>query len=111
MRFIGLLFGRFTVKAFWFLDADFEVNRFPMGGAQSSFPGTQVLLGPRAGVHLSHFGIFGKVRPGFIKYDRNPFLSQLGTRAALDIGGTFEIYISYHVAGGSITGTRLSDRE
>src|SRR5688500_13164852 len=36
----GMAGGRATVKAYRFVDVDFEVNRFPIGGAQSSFPGT-----------------------------------------------------------------------
>jgi hypothetical protein len=90
--------GRISARVFRFIDADFEVNRFPIGGAQSSFPGTEVLLGGRAGYHLGHFGLFGRMRPGFVKFDRNQYPPQLGTRPALDIGGTLEIYSSYHVA-------------
>ena len=41
--------GRVSVHTFWLLDAEAEVNRFPIGGAASSFPATQALFGARVG--------------------------------------------------------------
>jgi hypothetical protein len=57
----------------------------------------QGLFGVRLGERFQHFGIFGKVRPGFIYYqnalpgggDPNP--TSL-TRFAWDVGGIFEVY-------------------
>jgi hypothetical protein len=58
--------GRVTLHTFRFVDAEVEVNRFPIGGAASSFPATQSLFGVRAGRRIGKVGVYGKLRPGFI---------------------------------------------
>ncbi len=91
--------GRVSVHTFWLLDAEAEVNRFPIGGAASSYPATQALFGARVGRRLGPFGVYGKLRPGFIRFDRNLYDPKLGTQPALDAGGILELYSSRHVAG------------
>ena len=54
--------GRFSVRALRFLDAEVEVNRFPIGGTAAEFPGTEFLFGAKAGYRG---GPFGMGRPGF----------------------------------------------
>lgn len=91
--------GRVTVHAFRFIDAEAEVNRYPIGGGGAIFPATQVLLGARAGRRFGPLELYGKLRPGFMRLDANPYVPNLGTRAALDIGGVIEFYSSRHIAG------------
>jgi hypothetical protein len=91
--------GRVSVHTFRFLDAEFEVNRYPIGGAASSYPATQALFGVRAGRRLGGLGIYGKLRPGFISFDANSYVPTLGRRATLDAGGVLELYSKHHVAG------------
>ncbi len=90
--------GRVTVHASRFLDAEAEVNRFPIGGAASNYPATQALFGARAGVRRWPFGIFAKARPGFLRFDDVLNHPNLGTRAALDLGVILEGYSRHHVA-------------
>ena len=91
--------GRITVHVFRFLDAEAEVNRFPIGGAISNYPATQVLAGTRLGKRFGPLGIYGKVRPGFMRFDENLYIRGLGMRPALDIGGVIEFYSRHYVAG------------
>jgi hypothetical protein len=59
----------------------------------------QGLFGAKYGIRSQRFGIFGKVRPGFIRFGEGS--SPIGTNAtefALDLGGVFEIYPSRPVA-------------
>jgi hypothetical protein len=90
--------GRFTVKLFRFVDAEAEINRYPIGGAISVFPATQALIGARVGYRLGPIGLFAKARPGFMRFDENAYAPRLGTRANLDIGGILELYSTRHVA-------------
>ena len=90
--------GRATVQVFRFLDAEAEVNRYPIGGAVSLFPATQALFGVRAGRRFGGIGLYGKVRPGFMRFDTNAYVPELHTRAALDVGGIIEFYSRRHVA-------------
>jgi hypothetical protein len=89
--------GRVSVRLLPFLGAEAEVNRFPVGGGTASFPATQGLFGLRAGWRVGPIGIYGKVRPGFVRFDVNSLASP-GTRAALDAGGILELYSSRHLA-------------
>jgi len=92
-------------RVFYF---DSDVLYFPRG-SNSSGPhdgGTifQGLFGLKAGVRRNHFGIFGKVRPGFHSYsDALSSVSQTGslgysrsTNLVLDLGGIVEFYPSEH---------------
>ena len=65
---------------------------FQLSGDASAF-------GARVGRRLGPFGIYGKLRPGFIRFDRNLYDPKLGTQPALDAGGILELYSSRHVAG------------
>jgi len=66
-------------------------------------------FGAKAGIRRQHFGIFGKVRPGFfstsheersatINLDTNQFNARFGrlTQRALDLGGVVEFYPAPH---------------
>jgi hypothetical protein len=75
----------------------------------------QALFGVKAGVRGKRVGVFGKVRPGFVRFSRftrngrvpifdpsappppppPPFFSE--TNVALDLGGVFEVYPSRRV--------------
>ena len=90
--------GRVTIHTLRFVDADVEVNRFPIGGAASSYPASQALFGVRAGRRFGGLGIYGKLRPGLVSFDANPYLPALGTRAALDAGAVLELYSRHHLA-------------
>jgi len=59
----------------------------------------QGLFGAKYGIRSEKFGIFGKIRPGFIRFgegDITPGVS--ATEFALDIGGVFELYPTRPVA-------------
>jgi len=90
--------GRITVAIRRFFDAEAEVNRYPIGGAGSNFPATQMLVGVRSGYRMGAIGFYGKVRPGLMRFDRNAYAPRLGTRANLDVGGVVEFYARRHVA-------------
>jgi hypothetical protein len=60
--------GRVTVRLYRSLDAEAEIDRFPIGGAYSAFPGTEFLFGARAGHRFGGLGLFATVRPGFIRF-------------------------------------------
>ena len=90
--------GRVTVHAFHFVDAEAEINRYPIGGAAALFPATEATFGVRVGWRWGPFGLYGNLRPGFMRFDANARIPNLGTRAALDWGGVLELYSSRHVA-------------
>lgn len=90
--------GRFTIHAFRFIDAEAEVNRIPIGGAVALFPATQFLAGARVGRRFGRLGIYGKVRPGVMRFDANLYAPNLHSRPALDAGGVLEFYSSRHLA-------------
>ena len=74
---------------------DSSVNFIP--GQQGAKPITEGLFGVKMGKRFEHFGIFGKVRPGFIYYDEampggGVTTPESLTRFAWDLGGTFEYY-------------------
>lgn len=92
-------------KVFYF-DADFLY--FPRG-TDSSGPhdgGTifQGLFGLKGGIRRNHFGIFGKVRPGFHSYSEAlSGITSSGTETfdrstnfVLDLGGIIEVYPAKH---------------
>lgn len=75
---------------------DSEVNFFP-SGAGNGGPSVEGLFGVRFGQQGKNWGLFGKVRPGFIYYrnawsgGENPHFTDL-SRFAIDAGGAFEYY-------------------
>ena len=74
---------------------DSAVNFIP--GQQGAKAMTEGLFGVKMGARFQHFGIFGKVRPGFIYYDQampggGATAPSNLTRFATDLGGTVEYY-------------------
>jgi hypothetical protein len=111
--------GRFTFNFTKNIAIEAEANFFPVDkkrnaviGApiQISEPGGrkfQALFGPKIGIRKKSFGVFGKVRPGFIRLDRYEVIQQIGSNAQfftrsspkngvyffnIDVGGVFEYY-------------------
>jgi hypothetical protein len=104
--------GRFTYNVNDSLAVETEVNFFldenqrytsrRVGGHP-----VQALFGVKAGRRFERFGVFGKVRPGFISFSRvvssgiggGPILPDLSrkTHFNLDVGGVFEVYPSRRV--------------
>lgn len=91
--------ARVTVHMFQYIDAEAEINRFPIGGGAALFPATQGLFGARIGRRFWPIGIYGKLRPGFMRFDANSRVQNLGIRPALDFGGVIEFYSRRHIAG------------
>lgn len=91
--------ARITARAFRFVDAEAEVNRFPIGGGVALFPATQGLFGVRVGRRFGPLGLFGKVRPGITRFDSNAYVPNLSTKPTLDMGGVVEFYSQRHIAG------------
>lgn len=74
---------------------DSTVNFIP--GQQGSKPMTEGLFGVKIGERFQHWGIFGKVRPGFIYYQSampggGDYTPTSLTRFAWDFGGIVEVY-------------------
>jgi hypothetical protein len=60
---------------------------------------TQGLFGVKTGLRSEKAGIFGKIRPGFVRFGESGVLpGQSFTQFAFDFGGVFELYPSRHVA-------------
>jgi hypothetical protein len=84
-----------------------EFNFFPQSRVNFANPlsvdskRTQGLFGAKYGMRSEKAGIFGKFRPGFIRFSEGtPILPGSGsdTEFALDFGGVFELYPSRSVA-------------
>src|SRR2546421_5394473 len=72
--------GRFTYNVNDYLALDGELNYFPKhrlrgfsffdprGRASSDFGEMQGLAGVKSGIRIERFGLFGKARPGFIRF-------------------------------------------
>jgi len=88
-----------------------EFNSFPQGGrinlanlSSINSHKSQGLFGVKYGMRSEKFGIFGKLRPGFVRFSEgDPLLGGVGTPSsrtnfALDVGGVFEIYLLRSVA-------------
>jgi hypothetical protein len=85
-----------------------EMNFFPQsrpnfatGGLSVDSKRTQGLFGVKYGLRSEKFGIFSKLRPGFIRFSEGTPLIPIAssdTEFALDFGGVFEIYASRNVA-------------
>jgi hypothetical protein len=79
---------------------DSEVNFFPTGGSNGG-PTVEGLFGAKFGQQGRNWGLYGKLRPGFIYYQKawsggdNPHFTDL-SRFALDAGGAFEFYPNAH---------------
>lgn len=113
--------GRFTFNFTKNIAVESEANFFrklenppPVIGVgrRVSQPGGrkfQAVLGPKIGIRKERFGVFGKIRPGFIQIDKYNITDQVGppgnnfftashvekvTFFNVDIGGVFEYYPS-----------------
>lgn len=106
--------GRFTVNFNDYIAAEAQVDFYPTddrrGGVFSGGRTTSALFGVKAGKRFERFGVFGKVRPGFVRLGRvvsgfnvDPVSSttefpvvtpefRARTEFATDIGGVLEFY-------------------
>jgi len=101
--------GRVTFNLSDNIGIEGELNFFPQKRSNSltvnplfiDSTRTQGLFGVKTGMRSEKFGIFGKLRPGFVRFGESGSLgvtSQSFTQFALDFGGVFEIYPSRSVA-------------
>jgi outer membrane scaffolding protein for murein synthesis (MipA/OmpV family) len=59
----------------------------------------QGLFGAKYGIRTQKFGIFGKARPGFVRFGEGSSpIGSPATEFALDLGGVFELYPARPVA-------------
>lgn len=86
--------GRITYFPLNRIAIEAEANRFPLPGAVSLYPATQLLFGARVGHRWGPVGLYGKLRPGFTRFDS----SSLGSKPALDFGAVVEAYTEQHLA-------------
>jgi hypothetical protein len=90
--------GRFTFNFTDSIAAEAELTLFPRDGFSRSFNTytvgrvTQGLFGVKAGKRFQRFGIFGKARPGFVRFSR----ALRGSRRvpSTPTGGVFELDFS-----------------
>jgi hypothetical protein len=89
------------------LSVEGELNFFPQGRPNfAGFPTdnskrTQGLFGVKYGMRSEKAGIYGKFRPGFMRFsegDSIPGLTSSRTEFAFDFGGVFELYPSRHLS-------------
>jgi len=97
--------GRVTYNLSDNFGLETEVNFFPQkrlnfaNGTSVDSRRTQGLFGAKYGIRTEKVGIFGKIRPGFIRFGEGS--SPIGVSAtefALDIGGVLELYPTRPVA-------------
>jgi hypothetical protein len=90
--------GRFAYNFTDNLAVDSEVSYFPEDPS-GNFGETIVVAGLRAGVKIEKFGVFAKVRPGFVHFGSDAFraFNDSPTRFAIDVGGVLEFYPSKRV--------------
>jgi len=92
---MGVVYGYRILRS---LSFDSELNYFPGGGSEGH-PTLEGLFGAKIGHQGKNWGLFGKVRPGFMYYEKAwtggevPTFDSL-SRFALDSGGVFEVYPS-----------------
>ena len=76
--------------------SDSPLTTFPLFVDSSR---TQGLFGAKTGIRSEKAGIFGKFRPGFVRFGESGVIpGQSFTQFALDIGGVFELYPARNVA-------------
>jgi hypothetical protein len=99
--------GRVTFNLSDNIGIEGELNVFPQRRSNNlaNFPifidstRTQGLFGVKTGLRSEKAGIFGKIRPGFVRFGESGVLpGQSFTQFALDFGGVFELYPSRSVA-------------
>ena len=104
--------GRITYNLTRHLSVESEINAFPRG--QGFFTGghkVEGLLGAKYGWRSDRIGVFGKLRPGVMYFDKLTVPCPPGifcaaiivrpteeTNFALDAGGVFEYYPSRHTS-------------
>ena len=97
--------GRVTYNTSDNFSLETEFNFFPQGRVNfanlSSLNSRRMqgLFGAKYGIRTQKFGIFGKARPGFVRFSEGT--SPIGsptTEFALDLGGVFELYPTQPVA-------------
>ncbi|MGH9939523.1 MAG: outer membrane beta-barrel protein [Blastocatellia bacterium] len=104
--------GRITINLNDHVAVEGEINFFPRdlsGPVSLSGQQTQGLFGLKAGARSNRAGIFGKVRPGYVRFGQAPvpitciavfpqpfacWLADGRTAFALDLGGVAEFYPS-----------------
>ena len=92
---VGTSYGYRILRNLFF---DSELDYFPDGGSKGR-PTLEGLFGAKMGHQGKNWGVFGKVRPGFIYYEKGwtggkaPKFESL-SRFALDSGGVIEVYPS-----------------
>jgi hypothetical protein len=117
IRYLSGIGGRFGVDITRGISAEAELNYFlqdeglNIGGIDNSASGYRIggtrvqgLFGVKAGARGDRIGVFGKVRPGFIRFNDSvdcseatvstPCRERPETQFALDLGGVVELYPS-----------------
>ena len=95
----GMNFAYRITNHLWF---DSDVNFFPgSGNAGEKGHTIEGLFGPRYGLTRKSWGLYFKVRPGFIYYDKTLTADSgenftVATRFAFDVGSEFEWHTSRH---------------
>ena len=91
--------GRFTFNINDYVALEAEANHYPELEGGGNFGETEALVGVKVGKRFEHFGVFGKVRPGYIKFGGDFFTLRLSKKEffALDIGAVVEFYLSRHL--------------
>lgn len=90
--------GRANIRAWSFVSAEAEINRFPIGGAVSNSPATEFLFGARLTYRTGPFGLFATVRPGLLRFDGNSFKNPgIGTVPEFNLGVGLAGYSRHHV--------------
>jgi outer membrane protein with beta-barrel domain len=86
--------GRLTYNFTQNIALEGELNYFPQDlGVVTSTSSYQGLFGIKTGIRSERAGIFGKIRPGFTRFDR-PTPATTATQFTLDLGGVLELYPS-----------------
>lgn len=104
--------GRFGYNLSKYFALEAEGNFFPRDRDLDGGRKLQGLFGVKAGKRFENFGIFGKVRPGFVRFERGDYVFATGgcptvfppplgcfqpvarTNFAIDLGGVVEFYPS-----------------
>jgi hypothetical protein len=91
---------RFTYNGYPpFFALDSEINFFPTSST-GNLGETQLFAGVRAGIRVSRWGVYAKLRPGFADFGGggDPERITSTTHFALDIGGVVEYSVAPRVA-------------
>jgi hypothetical protein len=91
--------GRITYNLNEILAVEAEGDFFPKDNQDLGGSGrkTEGFFGGLIGYRGSGFAIYGKIRPGFIHFTRDPFAVPVSsTDFAVDVGGVFEFFPNRH---------------